>query len=137
MWQYPKVINIIMPKNNRCSSTPKYPSVETIRERILGRLRRKLGYKFGGPPRQNNIQERENKFCASGPPSDRQKRGQEGGKAQENTRKKGMKAVNSELIRHFACASPAIKKWVNRLQHIFSKQMDCKFGTQASIKLAN
>ena len=32
---------------------------------------------------------------------DKQERGQKGKKAQENTRKKGMKAVNSELIQHF------------------------------------
>ncbi|CAG8767558.1 2813_t:CDS:2, partial [Rhizophagus irregularis] len=31
----PKVINIIMPKSNRCSSIPKYPRVETIQEQEL------------------------------------------------------------------------------------------------------
>ena len=87
-WQYPKVINIIMPKNNQCSSTPKYPSVETIRERILGRLGQKLGYKFGSTQRQNNIQERKEEIMLLCPTANRQKRDRKGRKIQENTRKK-------------------------------------------------
>jgi hypothetical protein len=37
--------------------------------------------------------ERENEFCASGLPSDRQEKEREGEKSEENIRKNGMKTV--------------------------------------------
>ena len=86
-WQYPKVINIIMPKSNRCSSIPKYPGVVTMRERVLERQEQKLGYRFGSIHRQNNIQERKQKVTLIDTTGDRQERGREGRKIQEDTRK--------------------------------------------------
>ena len=40
---------------------------------------------YGDPLKQNYIQERKKKLCSSGSPGDRQERGQEGRKVQENT----------------------------------------------------
>ena len=62
----------------------RYPKVVTMQEQSL---EGKNMQNFGDPDAQNYIQERENKFCASGSPGDRQKRGQEGRKIQEDTRK--------------------------------------------------
>jgi hypothetical protein len=55
-WQYPvlsqkKVIDVVVSKSNQYSNTLKYPGVVTIRERVLGRQERKLGYRFGSTPK--------------------------------------------------------------------------------------
>ena len=71
-----------MPKSNRCSSTPKYPRVETIQEQELEGENKQV---YGNPLKQNYIQERKKKLCSSGSPGDRQERGRQGRKVQENT----------------------------------------------------
>ena len=63
----------------------RYPEVVTIQEEGLEAKNKR---KNGNPDAQNYIQERENKFGASGSPGDRQERGRKGRKVQENMRKR-------------------------------------------------
>ena len=63
----------------------RYPEVVTIQEQGL---EAKNMQNFGDPDAQNYIQERVNKFCASGSPGNRQERGRKGRKVQENMRKR-------------------------------------------------
>ena len=63
----------------------RYPEVVTIQEQGLEAKNKR---KNGDSLKQNYIQERKKKLCSSGSPGDRQERGREGRKLQENTRKK-------------------------------------------------
>ncbi|CAG8682900.1 4598_t:CDS:2, partial [Acaulospora morrowiae] len=81
-----KVNDVVALQSDRCGS----PRVVIVRERALRAQERKIRYKFGSTPKQE--------------------RDWEGRKVQENTRKKGMKAINSEPIRHFV-PHPRQSKW--------------------------
>ncbi|UZO01026.1 uncharacterized protein OCT59_012135 [Rhizophagus irregularis] len=74
-----------MPKSNRCSSTPKYPRVETIQEQELEGENKQV---YGIPTQAELYIGKKREISLEWPTTDRQERDRKGRKVQENTRKK-------------------------------------------------